>query len=313
MTSEKFTNLGESTLASAYTSGGSSITVVSAATFPTAGVFRVRLDNPSETIFRVDSVSGAVFTGGAEDNDGNADAGVAAVHVATAAVAERFLQSPESGEARSPHGASGAFFVGPFQFPITALSQSSWTWVNQGSAAYSESGGTVYITCPTATGTNLRGRHKSMSGITSVTMGIIPELWGVAAAGIRLMAHGILLRESGTGELTFFAMANFAFSVGGGSPTIVAYNFNSPTSGSAAIAERSIGVVPLYNFLRVTDSGGNLTFYHSLDKVNWYQFAQVSRTSFMAGGPDQIGWGIFNQASAGGEGFVSTIFSWEES
>lgn len=310
---EKYRNLAETTLASGYTAGDPTISVTAAGDFPTDGDFSIALDNASNTLLRVSAVSGTTFTVTAEENDANASAGAAVVLIATRLVGERWLQGPLTGEARSPYGSDGASFVGPFQFPVTALSQSSWTWMNQGGAAYSESAGLVYVTCTTATGTNGRGRHKSISGTTSWTMGVMPGLWGVAAAGIRLMSHGLLLRESGTNKFTIFAVSNFTFSTGGGGNTLIHANYTNNTTFGAVITERAINFVPPYNFLKITDSGGNLTFYHSVDKVNYYQFAQVGRTSHMAGGPDQVGWFLTNQASAGGLDFWSTIFSWEES
>ena len=84
MAFEKFANLAETTLSAGYTAGAGSISVTSAAGFPTAGVFRVRLGNAGKTIFRVDSVSGTTFTGAAEANDANAANGDSATCVLSA-------------------------------------------------------------------------------------------------------------------------------------------------------------------------------------------------------------------------------------
>ena len=108
MASEKAANLAETTLASGYTSGGASISVTSASGFPTTGTFRVRLGNASRTTYRVDSVSGTTFTGGAEANDANAASSDTVIQVASRQTFERLIQSPDTGAINAPSGVSGA-------------------------------------------------------------------------------------------------------------------------------------------------------------------------------------------------------------
>src|SRR5690348_7784839 len=140
MSAEVFANLAETTLGAGYTSGGSSITVASASGFPSTGVFRVRLGNAGKTIYRVDSVSGTTFTGGAEANDANATTGDTVVLVATKAVAERFVQSPESGAIDLISGAAGVDAYGPV-WKIVRPDTLSWSWQNQGGASVVDANG----------------------------------------------------------------------------------------------------------------------------------------------------------------------------
>lgn len=76
---EQFANLASSTLASAYSAGAGSITVASAANFPTQGTFTVVIRDQStkaiKLLFRVTSVAGAVFSGAAEGTDAAANSG----------------------------------------------------------------------------------------------------------------------------------------------------------------------------------------------------------------------------------------------
>lgn len=76
---EQFANLASSTLASAYSVGAGSITVASAASFPTQGTFTVVIRDQStkaiKLLFRVTSVAGAVFSGAAEGTDAAANSG----------------------------------------------------------------------------------------------------------------------------------------------------------------------------------------------------------------------------------------------
>lgn len=76
---EQLKNLGSTTLASGYTSGAGSISVTAATSFPSAGTFCVTILDATtgavKLIFRVTSVSGTTFTGGAEGADANASSG----------------------------------------------------------------------------------------------------------------------------------------------------------------------------------------------------------------------------------------------
>ena len=309
--SEKFSNLGESTVDSSYTSGATSLVVADASTFPTDGIFRVRIDNPSETIWRVDSVSGDTFTGAAEENDGNASVGVDVVQVGTKAQQERHLQSPLDGAMGFPTGLLGADRGGP-GWKLIPLDQSSWSWVNQGGFSVTQGGGVVYLDGPAAAGTNLRCRVKTAPSAPYVIEAGVMCWFGTASSLTSLMAAGLVFRESGTGEITILAMSNFTFATANSPPSVFAANYNSATSANAEIgtARNSLTVTHVM-WLRITDNNTNLIFEASIDKVNWFQIASISRTSFMAGGPDQVG--IFATNQAGATQCSAAFIHWAES
>lgn len=310
MTTEKYANLAATTLASAYTAGAASISVASASGFPTAGIFSVRLDNVDETLLRVTAVSGTTFTVTAEENDGNADAGDAVVQIGTRATAERWLQSPESGEQRAPSGVSAADYYGPIH-KLVALDQTSWSWVNQGAFVVTQSDGIVQLDGAAVAGTNLRCRVKTAPSVPyTITVGVMG--WFATATFITSVQFaGILFRESGTGEMSVIALSNFTFATATSPPSIAMANYNSATSATATFAERNSQLAARLTWLRITDNNTNLIFEASIDKVHWYQINSIGRTSFMAGGPDQVGIVATNQ---GGSTHMSASFlSWEES
>src|SRR5437870_842653 len=86
MATEKYTTSSQSTLATAYTSGNVSVVVDNAASFPTAGNFRLRIDNE---LFKCTAASGTTFTiVGAQEGTSAANhvAGSAVIQVMTAAM-----------------------------------------------------------------------------------------------------------------------------------------------------------------------------------------------------------------------------------
>jgi hypothetical protein len=279
MTVERFANLAETSLASGYTSGGASISVTSAAGFPSAGVFRVRLGNTGKTIYRVDSVSGTTFTGAAEANDANANSGDSVKIVASKAVAERFLQAPEAGEANAFGGLAAADEYGPI-YKLTRLDQSGWSWVNQGGAAVTQGSGVVFLTIPTNVAENVRGRFVAAPATPwtrTVGLNNNPILGNCA--------WGFWLRESGTGKLVGTC---FRTPSGDTRPLLSARKYTSPTVFSS---QSEIGpIVPAaMSWFRLADNGTNITLSYSFDSVNYTTLLTETRGTFFTTGPDEIG------------------------
>lgn len=278
MAVEVFANLAETTLASSYTSGGSSISVASAALFPTIGTFRVALGNSSKTIFRVDSVSGTTFTGAAEAFDGNASSGDKVTLVASKATAERFLQSPVSGEQRAPSGVSAADFYGPVS-KLVALDQSSWSWVNQTSgvsAAVDQASGVVYLrTAARASGLNVALRDKAAPSTPYTITVLVVPLWSTTISG-----PGIALRQSSSGKFI-----NLFLDRG----SVVVNKDTSPTAFSSQ--PWNVGAAghggPVW--LRMSDDGTTIKFSYSKDGVNFIEALSETRTTFLlTTGPDRV-------------------------
>lgn len=263
MAPEKFANLAETTLAASYTSGGTSITVASATDFPSTGVFRVALGNTAKTIFRVDSAAGAIFTGSAEYNDGNAAIGDVATQVGSRAVAERFLQSPDSGEERAPSGVSAADFYGPLH-KLTALDQSGWTWDNQDTKSVSQAGGIVFLAGPaTGAGTSVGVRYTASPVAPYVITAAIQPLQagdnGVTASAA-LMFGGIGWRAAAGNLRLIVAAAN------GG---IYLYQYNGPTSFDLLLVARLPGYSGGPVWFRLDDDAFTHIVSYSLDGRNF--------------------------------------------
>ncbi|HME96761.1 MAG TPA: hypothetical protein VKN16_21375 [Methylomirabilota bacterium] len=299
MAVEQFANLAETTLASGYTSGGSSISVASASGFPTSGVFRVRLGNAGKTIYRVDSVSGTTFTGGAEFNDANANAGETVKIVASRQVAERWIQTPTGSEVFGAAGVSGADRWGPIHkvvYPVSA----SFAWGNQGGAAIDTTFGFTRLTCP-STGTNVRRRGMSAPGTPYQVDAVIQY----KDSGSSSRYGGLFFRESSTGKLHLFQClsTNNQFQV---------VNFTNDSTFSSnpanATLEGSIlgSLAPFW--IRIRDNGTNLFFTASRDGLYYLTELSVGRTSFMAGGPDEIG--FFGNVDGSAGQFEEDIFDW---
>ncbi len=274
MSSEKFANLAETTLGADYTSGGSSITVASASGFPTTGVFRVRLGNASKTIYRVDSVSGTTFTGGAEANDGNATTGDTVVQVGTRGAMERFLQSPDSGAIAAPSGVSGGSYFGPVN-SITPFDDTGFSWLNQGSATFSVVNGTAHLVVPQNSGQAIRGRVKSMSGSAQTFTVLFDTIMENSASQAAMFGF----RESGTGKILVFRLEQATVRVSNGTTTIAgdiyAKNWNNGRAHSRI-------------WLQVEYDTTNVKFRFSWDGVNYLEVLSETKGTHFTTAPDQV-------------------------
>jgi hypothetical protein len=299
MAPEKFANLAETTLASSYTSGTTTLSVVSASGFPTVGVFRVRLGNAGKTIWRVDSVSGTTFTGAAEANDANATSGDAVKIVASKAVAERFVQSPESGEARLISGVSAADFYGP-SHKLTALDQSGWAWVNQGGFSVTQASGIVYLAGPgSGAGNNVKLRSVAAPSTPyTITASVI------TFTGTGFSFVGIALRHNSSGRFIHIVPAQ--------DRSIAVNRQNTATSfASTAVTRASAHGGGHLLFLRMRDDGTNVIFSYSSDGVNYTQLHSEARTSFI-NTPDHVAISAGHEGTGPGDGGGS-ILSWVQS
>jgi hypothetical protein len=298
MAVELVRNLAETTLASSYTSGGSSIEVDDATGFPSTGAFRVALGNAGRTIFRVDSVSGTTFTGGAEEFDASASAGDTVVGVGTRGSFERLIQTPASGEIHAYSGVSAADRYGPI-WKMTPLDQSGWSWVNQGDASVTQASGVVFLNAPSAAAQNLRIRKTSAPATPyTITVALICEAAFTGSFNVRTRPSW---RQSSDGKLVTIGYL-------GGNGVFEVLKFNSATSFSASYAARNVAARPSLAFIRMTDNGTNRVVSTSFDGVNFRQLHSVGRTDFMTA--DEVG--IFIGPESGHESGLS-IVSWVQS
>jgi hypothetical protein len=302
MSVELFANLAETTLASGYTSGGASITVASASGFPTTGTFRVRLGNTGKTIYRIDSVSGTTFTGGAEANDANANAGDTVKIVASRQVAERWIQTPSGSEIFGVSGVSGADRWGKLFraiYPITA----DFAWQNQGGASIDTTFGFTRLACPSASG-SLRQRLKTAPA-TPYQVDICMQY---DEGGTNTRYGGIAFRESSTGKIT-----TVAYNSSNNQIAVVHWTSDTAFSSNPANATLPGSLIGTLQpvWLRARDNGTNLFFTASRDGLYYVTEMSFSRTSFMAGGPNQVG--FFANIDSAASAFNIDFFHWRES
>ncbi len=275
MRRERFTNDFQTTttLTAAITNVQTTLTVASAANFPTEGDFRILIGTE---LLLVTSVSGTTFTvtRGIEGTTAAAYAGGTTVTgIITAGGLDQWVND-----------AFGGYTSG---YPMrilnkagTTLQVSNFTWVNQGTAtAVDTTDGGIDIQVPSTASHNLRILTVAAPSTpwTLTTRVIFGP--GVVTGATGSYA-GLCARRNSTGQLY----------VGRSRAGDVAQlrRMTNPTTESTLVGT-SVSQIGNQFWQQLQDNGTNIIYRVSTDGVNWYQLASEARGAFMVGGPDEVG------------------------
>ncbi len=191
-----------------------------------------------------------------------------------------------------------------FVLPVNA----DFAWVNQGTASVSTNESGIFLRAPAPSPISEQYRiRKKAAPATPWTLQLtflphIHEYNGTARVGI-------VLRESSTSKITTFSIDNEA-----GVHKWSIANFNDEFGAGGAFVRRPAsyqfwdGVLPMFE---VSDDGTNLKFALYADYFNRIQVHSVSRTSHMAGGPNEIGFFVSNGGQGFGLDMGGTFFHWK--
>lgn len=115
---------------------------------------------------------------------------------------------------------------------------------------------------------------------------------------------GLIMRESSTGKFVFCA---YEF----GDHVKPAKYTNETTFSAFYVTADDTEADCLWVWIELEDNGTTIFFRYSSDGVNFFEIFNVSRTDFMALGPNQVGWAVSNRGGNGNDHF-QTLKSWEE-
>jgi hypothetical protein len=105
---------------------------------------------------------------------------------------------------------------------------------------------------------------------------------------------GLVFRKTSNGNLHAFGLTQDTF----GPMRFTLYNFNSPTSfSSTPYGREDCFFMGDFYWLKIEDNNTNLLFSISYDGIEWLLIKSLGRTSFMTGGPNEIGFYGNNAAS----------------
>lgn len=305
MAAEQYTNGASTALTAAYTAGSGTLQVASTGgNFPGSAPFMVMLLKASDSSFivllKVTSITdGTHFAVAAEGTDTSASNGDLCIGIILSAASLDRIRGDISRVvtgARPSDGRKGdqlnptddlvrwvynAAFL-PFgpAFPFTNPNDQTWAWRNQGGASVTTREGSIYLTAPAASGVNLRCREFSVPATPwTITAAILPQIYVQ-----NFNSAGIYVRDSVGGKITALMIAQ-----GSGVPGLQVVNFTNETTFSASPVGNTTVSISGPIFFQIADDGVNLTFSWSMNGFDFLQLFQVARHSFLAAGPDKLG------------------------
>jgi hypothetical protein len=197
---------------------------------------------------------------------------------------------------------------GPFyQFQEPDQVQVGFSWVNQGVATISTANGGLHMNAigSGSTDVHLRVMTTPQAAPYALYASFIPLL-----DASNQTSSGILLRESGTGKFVFFRLMYDTTSVVAKSDLVLSIDkYTTPTTAPVNYLTASASIIasPVV-MLRIIDDGTNLYFSVGNNELYYWTAFTVSRTDFMATGPDQIGYAVSSDPGTGSAGM--TLLSW---
>lgn len=308
MALERWANNAQDTLASGIDDNDLSLTLNDASEFPTDGDFRIRID---DELIRVTAVAGNVFTivRGIESTvAASHSSGATATQVLTRdgliAVGTN-LHRIDTYANRPAAGVEGRLFLptngyhlqrdtgsvweswGPLM-PLEPVIDGDFAWLNQGGATLDVTRGGAFLLAPAVSGDNVRARIKTLpSAPYTITIAVINRF-----VFENFLQGGLLLRESGTGELTTLAVVSNTL-VSTVHQCVVADKWNSATSFNSGYttSPNPFFVTPFLTgpciWLQIEDNATTRFYRISADGINFTTLFSVGNTDFLT--PDQAG------------------------
>jgi len=333
---EQFKNLASTTLSGDINDTTTSVGVVSAMGF-TGGDFRVLIDSE---IMKVTGVSGTTFTV-VRHQEGTSAAShtntTPVYHVLTAgglnahdqndlAAYDTFANRPAAGTPGRIYLPTDGLFLerdngsiwekfGPI-WPMTPPAAADFpTWLNQGTATFTDNKGAPFFYCPNQSTALLRCRLKDYpTPPFTVEIAFLPNAWSYSAGSH--VAAGFGIRDTVSGKLQCYGAGG---NITGGIE-IKGYNYSSPTASSGAgitgwPANVHWSEQPLV-WMKYVDNTTNRIISLSADGYTWTQLVSLAVNDYLV--PNQIG--IVTQAITGYAGsplyrYIDcgmTVLSWRQ-
>lgn len=253
------------------------ITVDDGSKFPSIGNFLILIDSE---IMRVTAVSGNDFTvqraqegtTGATHLDDAAVTTVFTPELMDNYVSNRIINYENRKAAMRMEDNTGAI-----------MTESSWTWRNQGSATASDDGkGGVILQLPSEGSMQMRGKYISAPS-TPYRLDAFCEFGPGTVSGSSVpngSSMGLWMEESSTGEFVVMQWRlgnNIAMWK---MNSVSSYNSNEDSAYTHRVGRC---------WLALEDNGTYLLGHVSIDGVNYLNSWAHARTSFMASGPNRVG------------------------
>jgi len=197
-------------------------------------------------------------------------------------------------------------YVGPVNQIATLPSAGTYSWINQGTATETTAGNALVVHAPASSSANVRIREALISTNTTLTVALICD----TLAGGTNATCVVGFRESATGKLVFQAFQ----SSGAAASAAYVFFYTNPTTFTLALTNASNGAASAglggqIVWVKLTTSGGNITFSYSFDGVNFPVGYTEAANAHFTTGPDQWFYGADSEGAT--QDTYTVLLSWK--
>lgn len=281
---ETWENGGSSTLDGAINDSVTSLDVVSAASFPSYPDFKIKVESEIMTVTGISTNTFTVIRGEDGTTAASHSSAVDVDHVVTSESLDRAYKDAYGADYDNGYPYNRILAEG------VTKTASDFTWLNQGSfgtCVDADDGGLVMTTGVSEVRRQLRGKYISAP---STPYTAAAYLWLGHGMGRGVISTDgttghLFLREASTGKLYILGMrCSFLFM----------QRWDDVTGTGQTDVDSYIENEAEQLWLRIGDDGTNVTGEVSYNGYDWMECFNEGRTSYMAGGPDQVGFGMEN-------------------
>lgn len=186
-----------------------------------------------------------------------------------------------------------------------------FAWINQGGASTVTTNGGVFLTTPGSSGDDVHMRVQDVNAIAPTT----PPYYVIAAFlplldSVDQTSCGLVFRKDSTEEFIFFRLMFDSTAVSKNDLVFSVDKYDDPNTFNSSYA--TIGANPKGPLvcLKMADDGTNLTWSYSNDYFRFVDIYSASRTDFLSGGPDQIGFSVNGNVTSINASM--TLLSWHK-
>lgn len=188
-----------------------------------------------------------------------------------------------------------------------ALAVSDFTWDHQGSASATDQNGTILMRYPVESGTNAHVLYRSAPSTPYAYI----AAWRCCMPSIQSGSanrFGLCFRKNSDGKLNAIncipandsSYMNLEVSIWNTSTSF----FTTEKSSNRWF---TLDVV----WLKIENDGTNLKFYTGIDGKNWILIKSFGKTTYMSGGPDQVGFFVSANSNNTHEG-IGRLLHWSK-
>jgi hypothetical protein len=291
---EQHQNLSSTTLNGAINNSVTTVTVTTGSAFPSAGNYRVMVDDEIMIVTARSTNDLTVVRG----QDGTS----AASHADLATIALVYSQQSLSRlftDNDPSFGYSGTLMQGQLfnDDGKTLLTLSDFTWQNQGGASASDDNGTIFLNCPTDASFNARVLERTAPSTPYTYIAAFSTLCPLVDSDAK-PGFGFGFRETSSSKLMVCTLRMESFF--DNEFLICMQRFSSTTSlFTTNDGSRRTQIVSDLIWIKMENNGTNLKWYIGPDGVNWMLYFSESKTAWFSSGPDRLVWFGLNNGNSG--------------